>query len=182
MWVSNPIGARALQDLVFVALAGAFLLLAGWAWRRTQAYTLPRPYPGWFRVWFVSVQLMGGLLPLLAWAWSAWQGLAGAATFWSSYLAVLGLQILCESLTLRQFRSVVWVMVPYLFVPYRLWQLYDGWALLPEAALAMRALVGLNLAVWLGNYLLDLAQLPRLFRWPLQAEAEDPASRQTASS
>lgn len=85
----------------------------------------------------------------------------------AAYFVLLGLQVLSEILTLKQLHSVVWVMVPYLYVPYRLWQLYEGFELTtgrPDLVWIQLILTA-EIVVWGINYLLDLAQLPRLFRW-----------------
>lgn len=161
------IGAHLLvENLVFLAIATLFLAVTGWAWKTATPYRLPQPLPGWFRIWFLTVQMLGIIPPLIALIWGIWQGYSGAIAIWSAYFAMLGAQILSEFLTLRQFRSVVWVMVPYLYVPYRLWQLYEGTVLinLDAASWMYIVLIG-EIVVWSGNYLLDLAQLPRLFRW-----------------
>ncbi|NJL82768.1 MAG: hypothetical protein HC890_07110 [Chloroflexaceae bacterium] len=156
-----------LENLTFLAIATAFLVIVGWAWRRTKPFTLPHPLPGWFKIWFASVQIGGGLLPLLAliW-WGGWQGYSLVSLILIPYLLMLGLQILSEIMTLR-WQTVVWVMVPYLYLPYRFWQLYEGWqwlAPIPELAGVRYLLLG-NLILWIANYCLDLAQLPRLLRW-----------------
>ncbi len=89
---------------------------------------------------------------------------------------MLGWQILSESLTLKQFRSVVWVMVPYLYVPYRIWQLYEGLTILsPTSELVwIRNLLLVEIVLWSVNYALDLAQLSRLLRWELQENRDMP--------
>ncbi|HHP7243835.1 MAG TPA: hypothetical protein ACFE0H_04030 [Elainellaceae cyanobacterium] len=154
------------ENLIFLAIATIFLAVTGWAWKTAKPYRLPQPLPEWFRVWFLSVQIFGIIPPLIALVWGIWQGYSGAIAIWAAYFAMLGAQILSEFLALRQFRSVVWVMVPYLYVPYRLWQLYEGLILInPEIAQWMHTLLIGEIVLWAGNYLLDLAQLPRLFRW-----------------
>ncbi|WP_071517205.1 hypothetical protein [Geitlerinema sp. PCC 9228] len=161
-----------IENILFVVFTTAFLAITGWAWQDTQPYQLPNPLPNWFGLWFGSVQILGGLLPLVALIWVIWQGNTNAIAIFASYIIVLGLQILSEFLTLRKFQSVVWVMVPYLYVPYRIWQLYEGLVVLTpiDNWFWIRMVLWVNLVVWIGNYLLDLAQLPRLFRWELQEE------------
>lgn len=85
---------------------------------------------------------------------------------------MLGLQILSEILTLRYFHSVVWVMVPYLYLPYRFWQLYQGLTLLnPQPDLIwVQNLLVVNLVLWILNYVLDVSQLPRLLRWEMNSQ------------
>ncbi|MGJ3246503.1 MAG: hypothetical protein ACFE0I_10555 [Elainellaceae cyanobacterium] len=170
------------ENLIFLAIATIFLAVTGWAWNTAKPYSLPQPLPGWFRVWFLSVQICGGIPPLIALIWGIWQGSAEAIAIWGAYFAMLGVQIVSEFLTLRQFRSVVWVMVPYLYVPYRLWQLYEGIVLInPDTASWMYILLVGEMILWAGNYLLDLAQLPRLFRWDtIQNDDADESLRDNA--
>ncbi|WP_241829281.1 hypothetical protein [Desertifilum tharense] len=165
--LSSPVLRLSAENALFSAIALIFIVTVAWAWRETKPYTLPEPLPGWFAVWFGSVQILGGLVPLGALGWSIWQGYPSATAVWLFYYLMLGLQILLESLTLRQYATVVWVMVPYLFLPYRIWQLYEGMNLLePLAELDwMRSLLWLEIGVWSLNYLLDVAQLPRLYGW-----------------
>jgi hypothetical protein len=117
------------------------------------------------------VQLLGGLLPLLVMLlWGGLWGYTSVLTVLGWYFVMLGLQILSEVLTLRKFHNVVWVMVPYLYLPYRLWQLYEGLTILGSASelLWIRYLLVLEIVIWTGNYALDLSQLPRLFRWEIK--------------
>jgi len=154
------------ENIVFFTIATGFLIAAGWAWRSVKPFQLPQPLPHWFRYWFGSVQLLGTVPPLGALGWMLWQGDREGATVLGAYFIVLALQGVTESLALRRFHSVAWVMVPYLYVPYRLWQLYEGMQLTAghQGAWIQLLLVG-EICVWGINYLLDLAQLPFLFRW-----------------
>ncbi len=128
---------------------------------------MPKPLPGWFKYWFGSVQFLGILPPFAALVWGVWQNQPLVWMVFLAYFILLILQILFESLTLRRLHSVTWVMVPYLYVPYRLWQLYEGFLLMPgRPDLAwVQWLLLAEIAVWGINYLLDLSQLPRLFQW-----------------
>jgi hypothetical protein len=111
-----------LENLLFLVLATLFIVIVGWAWRHSKPFSLPEPLPEWFKVWFGTVQVVGVLLPLLAMLlWGVWWGYSSVLTVLSWYFVMLGLQILSEILRLRQFHSVVWVMVPYLYLPYRIW-------------------------------------------------------------
>ena len=111
-----------LENLLFLVLATLFIVIVGWAWRHSKPFSLPEPLPEWFKVWFGTVQVVGVLLPLLAMlVWGVSWGYSSVLTVLAWYFLMLGLQILSEILTLRQFHSVVWVMVPYLYLPYRIW-------------------------------------------------------------
>ena len=155
------------ENLLFFAIATSFLVVVGWAWRQSKPYSLPQPLPEWFKVWFLTVQVVGGLLPLLAMLlWGVWWGYSSVLTVLIPYFVMLGLQILSEIVTLRQFHSVVWVMVPYLYLPYRVWQLYEGLTLLSPASELMwvQNLLLIEIVLWTLNSALDLSQLPRLLR------------------
>ncbi|MEM1366618.1 MAG: hypothetical protein AAGG02_01110 [Cyanobacteria bacterium P01_H01_bin.15] len=155
------------ENSLFLGIATGYLAITAWGWREVNAYELPRPLPGWFKYWFGSVQILGILPPLGALMWGIWQGESLVWQIFASYFLMLGFQILSEFVTLRKLSSVVWVMVPYLYLPYRFWQLGEGLSLIGEQAdLAWVALVLiLELVVWMINFLLDLAQLPRLLQW-----------------
>ncbi|MBW4623834.1 MAG: hypothetical protein KME17_31285 [Cyanosarcina radialis HA8281-LM2] len=164
------ISTIAVEDLIFLTLATAFLAVTGWAWRSTKPYELPQPLPHWFRYWFLTVQIGGLGLPLVVLGWAVWQGQAIVSIVLLSYLGLLGCQILSESLCLRQFRSTAFIMVPYLYIPYRFWQLYEGLNLVPTRDLDwVRWFLLFEMALWIGNYCLDLAQLPRLLHWDRSA-------------
>ena len=164
-----------LENLLFLAIATSFTAIAHLAWRDLKPFTLPDPLPDWFKIWFGTVQVVGVVIPLLAmFLWGVWWGYTSVLTVFIPYFVMLGLQILFEILTLRRFQSVVWVMVPYLYLPYRIWQLYEGLTILsPESDLIwIRYLLIVEIVLWTGNYALDLAQLPRLFRWELQEKKD----------
>lgn len=159
------------EDLLFLLAATLFLAVVGWAWRKAKPYELPHPLPGWFKIWFLSVQIIGGLIPFIVLLWAVWQKSDRTIVVLSSYFVMLGLQILYEIATLRWFHSVVWVMVPYLYLPYRIWQLYAGLFILsPESNLVwVQNLLVVEIVLWTLNYALDLSQLPRLLRWEVSA-------------
>lgn len=161
------------ENLLFFAIATAFLVFVGWAWRQAKPFYLPEPLPDWFKIWFGTVQVVGVLIPLVAMIyWGVWRGYSSVLTILIAYFLMLGLQILSEILTLRQFHTVVWVMVPYLYLPYRIWQLYEGLSLLsPENELMwVRNLLLVEIVLWTLNYALDVSQLPRLLRWEIDSQ------------
>lgn len=156
-----------LENCIFFLIATSFLAITTWAWREVSPYALPKPLPGWFKYWFGSVQFLGILPPFVALGWGFWQNESVVWMVFLAYFILLILQILFESLTLRRLHSVTWVMVPYLYVPYRLWQLYEGFLLIDGRAdlTWIQWLLMAEIVVWAINYLLDLSQLPRLFQW-----------------
>ena len=169
-----PLAQRLLiENGTFFLLSTLFLILVGWGWRHTQPYELPKPLPGWFKVWFGVVQFGGSVPPLIAMVCGFWQGIPLLKSVLLAYFVLLALQVITEVLTLRQFQSIAWIMVPYLYVPFRLWQLWEGLTLTTaQSSESWLALFFISeMVVWGSNYLLDLAQLPRLLQWPKTADS-----------
>lgn len=137
--------------------------------------TLPQPFPGWYKIWFGTIQLFGIVVPLVVMLlWGIAWGYNSVLTVLLWYFVMLGLQILAEIVTLRKFHSVTWVMVPYLYLPYRIWQLYEGLGIIgsqPEL-MWVRNLLLFEIVLWAGNYILDVSRLPRLFNWPVQEDSQ----------
>ena len=171
--ISATVANLLIENLLFFAIATSFFIIVGWAWKHSKPFYLPEPLPGWFKIWFGTVQVVGILLPLLAmFYWGVWRGYSSVLIVFVSYFVMLGLQILSEILTLRYFHSVVWVMMPYLYLPYRFWQLYEGLTLLnPQPDLIwVQNLLVVNLVLWILNYALVMSQLPRLLRWEMNSQ------------
>ena len=119
-----------------------------------------------FKAWLSSVIVLGILLPLVAMLWELAQGDRTIVLVFVSYFVMLGLQILSESLTVKQFQSCVWVTIPCLYLPYRLWQLYSGLTLINlENGLWVQSIFIAEMVLWTFNYGVHLSQIPRLMRW-----------------
>lgn len=165
-----------LENLVFFLIATLFIVVVNWGWKHTKPYTVPLPLPSWYKVWFLLVQLLGIVLPLVAMLlWGLWWGDRSVLTVFSWYFIVLGLQIISERVTLRQLQNVVWVMVPYIYVPYRFWQLYEGLTLLGSKSELqwVRYLLVFELVLWIVSYAINVSQLPRLFSWEVNSDSRD---------
>ncbi|WP_253274536.1 hypothetical protein [Nostoc sp. PCC 7107] len=103
--------------------------------------------------------------------WGVWWKHSAVLAVLGWYFIILGLQILFEVVTLRKLQNVIWVLVPYIYLPYRFWKLYEGLTLLgsePEL-LWVRYLLMFELVLWIVNYAIDVSQLPRLFRWEVDS-------------
>lgn len=86
MIYSNILG----EDLLFVVAATLFLAVVGWAWRRAKPYELPHPLPSWFKIWFLTVQIVGGFVPLILLFWGVWQGSDRVLVVLGSYFDYAG--------------------------------------------------------------------------------------------
>jgi hypothetical protein len=72
-------------------------------------------------------------------------------------------QLLCSSI-----RLIVFLF--YLYLPYRIWQLYEGMMLIKTDEFGwIQSLLVAEIILWTANYALDLSQLPRLLRWDIKA-------------
>ncbi len=163
-----------LENLLFFFSVTSFLIVVGWAWKHAKPYRIPEPLPKWFKLWFSTVQILGVFLPLLVMVlWGVLWGYTSVLTVIAWYFVMLGLQILSESISVKLFNSVIWVMVPYLYVPYRIWQMYEGLTLLGSANQLwwVQNLLILEIILWTGNYALNVSQLPRLLGWELTQES-----------
>jgi hypothetical protein len=164
-----------LENLLFLAVSTAFIVYMGRVWENSKPFTLPKPLPAWFSAWVIIVQVVGIALPLVAMIlWGVWWSHPTVLQVFLSYFLMLGLQIAFEIVTLRQFQSCVWVMVPYLYLPYRFWQLYTGVQLLSyesDIVWVQRLLIA-EIVLWTVNYVIDVSQIPVLLRWGVQSESE----------
>jgi hypothetical protein len=173
------------ENLLFFTGATLFFAVVGLGWKSAKPFELPTPFPPWFKIWFLSVQLLGGMLPIVViFLWGIWWHYQQVLIVFGAYLIMLGLQIVSEIVSLRVFHSVVWVMVPYLYVPYRIWQVYEGLRLFDfnGELIWMRYLLILEIVVWIGNYCLDLSQLPFLLRWEVKGETKKSESQPSSTT
>jgi len=156
------------ENFLFLVIATSFFVFVGWVWRHSKPFSIPQPLPTWFYVWLNIVLVVGLVLPLLAMLlWGVWWGQRSVLQAIGPYFIMLGLQILSESVTLNRFHSCVWVTIPCLYLPYRIWQLYSGLTILSHegASIWVQRLLLAEIVLWIFNYGVHLSQLPRLLRW-----------------
>jgi hypothetical protein len=156
------------ENLVFLVLATSFLLIGGWMWRESKPFSLPQPLPSWFKAWLAIVLGVGIVLPLIALGWwGIGLGNTKVVVAIAPYFLMLGFQILSETVTVNRFHSCVWVTIPCLYLPYRIWQLHAGLTLLrgEDELMLVQNLLRLEIGLWIFNYGVHLSQIPRLLRW-----------------
>ncbi|MFB8790570.1 MAG: hypothetical protein U7123_17390 [Potamolinea sp.] len=163
------------ENCIFLVLSTFFLVFVGWVWSTSKPFTVPKPLPSWFKAWLFFVLVVGVALPLVALIlWGVWWGKTSVVLALVPYFLMLGFQILSESVTLNQFHSCVWVIIPCLYLPYRIWQLYTGLTLLSSESelILIQNLLRLEIGLWIFNYGVHLSQLPRLLRWDVETTIE----------
>ncbi len=164
-----------LENLLFFLSVTSFFIVVGWAWKHAKPYKITELLPTWFKLWFSTVQILGVLLPLAVMVlWGVFWGYTSVLIILAWYFVMLGLQIITESISLKMFHSVVWVMVAYLYVPYRIWQMYEGLIILGSVSQFwwIKNLLILEIILWTGNYALNVSQLPRLLGWELKHNSD----------
>ena len=160
------------ENLLFLVIATSFLVFIGWVYRQSKPFSIPQPLPTWFKAWFFVVIVLGIALPFLAMLfWGVWQGNQSVLQVLVSYFVMLGLQILSESVTVNRFHSCVWVTIPCLYLPYRIWQLYSGLTLLSieSDSIWIQILLLIEIVLWIFNYGVHLSQIPRLLQWEVES-------------
>lgn len=160
------------ENLLFLVVATSFLVFVGWVYRQSKPFSIPQPLPNWFKAWFFVVIVLGVALPFLAMLfWGVWQGNQSVLQVFVSYFVMLGLQILSESVTVKRFNSCVWVTIPCLYLPYRIWQLYSGLTLLSieNDSIWIQRLLVTEIVLWIFNYGVHLSQIPRLLQWEVES-------------
>ncbi|QMW24125.1 hypothetical protein [Sandaracinobacteroides saxicola] len=170
---------------VFLLANGAFLLAVvlclGWAQWRTRpgpAFPGPRPVGRLFKAWLVVIWGVGLLLPLVALVIDGFMGEmrpVRLALGW--YLLMFVVQVGCELFVWKRWRSPVWVLVPCLFLPWRLFQVGMGFYAVQglEAPLTVATLWGLA-GLWIVNIGVHYSNIPNTLRWDAHpADATFPA-------
>ncbi|WP_416906769.1 MAG: hypothetical protein ACMVO5_06770 [Polymorphobacter sp.] len=150
----------------FLALAAAAMAWAAWRTRPGPAFPGPRPVGPIFKAWLLIIWGVGLLLPLAA---LALEGRA-PATRWAllPYLAMFVLQVVFELIAWKRLRSPIWVIVPCLFLPWRLFQVWQGMALAPHAPLTALTLDAL-FVLWVINIGVHYTNIPNTMRWDAHA-------------
>ncbi len=156
-----------LENGAFFAVACVFLVWAQWRTEGETRFPGPAPVGPVFKVWFVVIWLVGIALPLIALVWDG--VVAGRAVVWLAlgpYFVMFFAQVGTEIFTWRRWQSPVWVIVPCLYLPWRLYQITQGQALMagtdaPLTAFSLDALF----VLWLINIGVHFTNIPNAMRW-----------------
>ena len=166
------------QEVVFFLLACACLAWAQWRLPAgVAAFPGPRPVGPVFKVWLLIIWGVGLMLPLLA---LVVDGLLGgsAATRLAllPYFAMFFAQVASELFCWKRWRSPVWVLVPCLYLPWRLWQSFRGLDLATEAPLLTLVTLYALIVLWVINIGVHYTNIPRTLRWDYhRADTEFPS-------
>jgi hypothetical protein len=163
-------------NAAFFAFVCAVLVWAQWRTEPGPRFPGPQPVGPVFKVWLVVIWLVGLLLPLVALAleWSAPVRLALLP-----YLAMFVAQVATELFVWKRWRSPVWVLVPCLYLPWRLFQSGWGWVAIDPAAFPLTSFTCAALfGLWLINIGVHYTNIVNTLRWSSHpADATFPALR-----
>lgn len=164
-----------LQNIAFIVFAMSILLWGQARVRHAPPWPGPRPVGRVFRGWLLVIWLVGFALPVLAIIVDG--ALGGHGAVWLAllpYLLMFIVQIAFELFVWKRWRSVVWVLVPCLFLPWRCFQVYVGLATVwPMEGLVLTKLTLVALlALWLINIGVHYTGIALNLRWDLQRDGE----------
>ncbi len=157
-----------MQEVVFLALAAALLAWAQWRLPKpSAAFPGPRPVGAIFKAWLIVIWLVGLLLPLVALVFDGWVGgRIDTRVALLPYFAMFFLQVAAELFVWKRWLSPVWVLVPCVFLPWRVYQISRGLELLqdPTPALTLVTLYAL-FVLWVINIGVHYSNIPATLRW-----------------
>jgi hypothetical protein len=156
-----------LQNSVFIVLACACLL---WAERRTRpgpVFPGPQPVGPMFRAWLIVIWLVGLALPAIALAWDGVvRGEIAVAAALLPYFLTFFAQLATEIFVWKRWRSPVWVIVPCLYLPWRVYQQAIGLALVEGAEVPLtRFTLYALLILWIINIGVHYTNIVNTMRW-----------------
>jgi hypothetical protein len=156
-----------LQEPLFLAFACSCLAWAQWRLpERVAAFPGPRPVGPVFKGWLLVIWGVGLALPLVALVVDGvLGGHAGTRLALLPYFAMFAAQVASELWCWKRLRSPVWVIVPCLYLPWRLWQCVRGLDVAPPEATLTFATLWALAALWLVNIGVHYTNIPRTLRW-----------------
>jgi len=150
-------------NLGFVLCATGVLLWARWRTRPGPVFPGPPPVGPIFKVWLVVIWAVGLMLPIVALA-AEWSAAARLALL--PYLGGFALQVATEIFVWKRWRSPIWVLVPCLYLPWRLFQVWLGLGIVADASLPLTHLTLQALAVlWIVNIGVHYTNICNALRW-----------------
>jgi hypothetical protein len=164
--------ATAIHNAVFFAIASLYVAIGAKRAAGTAPFPGPRPVAAWFKIWLVVIWLVGLILPLAAFVYDGLvRGVPQAAAALGFYLLMVAAQIATELFVWRRWKSPIWVIVPCLYLAWRLFQVYWGFGLVagldvPFTAFTLYALF----ALWVINVGVHFTNIPMTLRWDYHAK------------
>lgn len=165
--ITDPLVSAVAQNIAFFAVASLYVWIGARRVAGTAVFPGPRPPPAWFKVWLVVIWLVGLVLPIVA---LVIEGLLGgnrdASIGLGAYLLMFFAQVATELFVWKRWRSPIWVIVPCLYLAWRLWQIHWAWTLPGVAGSDLASFTCAALFVlWVINIGVHFTNIPLTLRW-----------------
>ncbi len=156
-----------LHNLGFAVIASVIVWICALRSRGTAPFPGPTPIGLRFRAWLVVIWLVGFGLPLVTVIRDGVLGSRAALTaalvaYFVMFFAQIGTELACW----KGGRTTAWVIVPCLYLPWRLWQIYWGASVSAVDSTPLSSLTWAALFVlWVINVGVHYTGIPLSMRW-----------------
>jgi hypothetical protein len=160
--MSDPLIATITQNGVFFLIASLYVAIGARRAAGTASFPGPRPPEAWFKAWVVGL-----LLPLAALLYDGViRGVGAAAIGLGFYLVMVVAQIATEIFVWKRWKSPIWVIVPCLYLSWRMWQVVWGLHLVQGQDSPLTHITFYALFVlWVINIGVHFTNIPMTLRW-----------------
>jgi hypothetical protein len=165
--MADPLLQALAQNIAFFLIASLYFWIGARRTRGTAVFPGPRPPPTWFKVWLVVIWLVGLLLPLVTLlVEGVLRANAAIVIGLGAYLGMFVMQVATEIFVWKRWRSPIWVIVPCLYLAWRLWQCAWGMGLPGgfDSTLAQLTWIAL-FVLWVINIGVHFTNIPLTLRW-----------------
>jgi hypothetical protein len=155
------------ENLAFFLLACACLLWARWRTLPGPVFPGPRPVGPGFRAWLLVIWLVGLALPLAALGFDGLvRGRSVVLLALLPYFAMFFAQVGSEIYVWKRWRSPIWVIIPCLYLPWRVYQQAVGLELTQGADVPLtRFTLAALLVLWIINVGVHYTNIVNTLRW-----------------
>lgn len=163
----TPFVATLLQNLGFFALASLYVWIGAKRTAGTTPFPGPRPPADWFKSWLIVIWLVGLMLPLGTLIWAGLvQGQDQVTIGLGAYLIMVFTQIGTEIFVWKRWKSPIWVIIPCLYLTWRVWQCVWGLHILEgEGSVIVTVTYIALLVLWIINIGVHFTNIPMTLRW-----------------
>jgi hypothetical protein len=155
------------HNLAFLVVASLIVWITARRSAGTARFPGPRPVGQVFKAWLVVIWVVGFLLPLATLVRDGvLGGRAALVTALGAYFLLFFAQIATEIACWKAGRTPAWVVVPCLYLPWRLWQVAWGAGVTATDATPLTQATWIALFVlWVINVGVHYTGIPLTLRW-----------------